>query len=158
MASTPQTPPLQPPPKGLKAARMAKRYETAGGPSQRQLRVGELIRRTLADMLNRAEIHDPDLNAMSITVGEVSLSNDLKVATVYVMPLMGSVKVEDAITALARNKYELRRRVSAELTLKYAPDLRFRADETFDRLDETRRLFSNDVVQRDIAAKGEAEE
>jgi ribosome-binding factor A len=158
MASAPQTPPLQRPPKGLKAARMAKRYETAGGPSQRQLRVGELIRRTLADVLNRAEIHDPDLNAMSITVGEVSLSNDLKVATVYVMPLMGSVKVEDAITALARNKYELRRRVSAELTLKYAPDLRFRADETFDRLDETRRLFSNDVVQRDIAAKGEAEE
>ena len=131
---------------------MAKKYETGSGPKQRQLRVGELIRRTLADVLNRAEIHDPVLNAMSITVGEVSLSNDLKVATVYVMPLMGSVPVADAIAALARNKYELRRRVSAELTLKYAPDLRFRADETFDRLDETRRLFSDAVVQRDIAA------
>lgn len=136
---------------------MAKRYETSGGPSQRQLRVGELIRRTLSDVLNRAEIHDPVLNAMSITVGEVSLSNDLKVATVYVMPLMGSVPVAEAIAALARNKYELRRRVSAELTLKYAPDLRFRADETFDRLDESRRLFSNEVVQRDIAARDEEE-
>ena len=136
---------------------MAKRYETSGGPSQRQLRVGELIRRTLSDVLNRAEIHDPVLNAMSITVGEVSLSNDLKVATVYVMPLMGSVPVAEAIAALARNKYELRRRVSAELTLKDAPDLRFRADETFDRLDESRRLFSNEVVQRDIAARDEEE-
>lgn len=132
---------------------MAKRTDHSAGPSQRQLRVGELIRRTLADLLNRAEIHDTDLNSMSITVGEVSLSNDLKVATVYVMPLMGSARVEDAIAALARNKYELRRRVSAELTLKYAPDLRFRPDETFDRLDETRRLFSSDVVQRDIAAR-----
>jgi ribosome-binding factor A len=134
---------------------MAKKHEPGSGPKQRQLRVGELIRRTLADVLNRAEIHDPVLNAMSITVGEVSLSNDLKVATVYVMPLMGSVPVQEAIEALARNKYELRRRVSAELTLKYAPDLRFRADETFDRLDETRRLFSDATVQRDIAARDE---
>lgn len=132
---------------------MAKnRFHTGEGPSQRQLRVGELIRRTLSDVLNRAEIHDPDLNRMSITVGEVSCSPDLKVATVYVMPLMGSVKVEDAIAALARNKAELRHRVSAELTLKYAPDLRFRPDETFDRLDETRRLFADERVRRDIEA------
>jgi ribosome-binding factor A len=131
---------------------MAKRFDNSNGPSQRQLRVGELIRRTLADVLNRGDIHDPDLNAMSITVGEVSCSPDLKVATVYVMPLMGSVRVEDAIAALARNKHELRRRVSGELTLKYAPDLRFRPDETFDRLDETRRLFNDETVQRDVAA------
>ena len=131
---------------------MSKNRTSQGdGPSQRQLRVGELIRRTLSDVLNRAEIHDPDLNRMSITVGEVRLSNDLKVATVYVMPLMGSVPVEDAIAALARNKYELRRRVSAELTLKYAPDLRFRPDGTFDQLDETRRLFADERVQRDLA-------
>ncbi len=128
-----------------------KRFSTGTGPSQRQLRVGELIRRTLSDVLNRAEIHDPELNAMPITVGEVSCSPDLKVCTVYVMPLMGTAKVEDAIKALARNKGELRRRVGAELTLKYAPDLRFRADETFDRLDETRRLFADPTVQRDIA-------
>jgi ribosome-binding factor A len=130
----------------------SKRPSSGTGPSQRQLRVGELIRRTLADVLNRAEIHDPALNAMSITVGEVSCSPDLKVATVYVMPLMGSVPVADAIAALARNKAELRHRVSRELTLKYAPDLRFRADETFDRLDETRRLFSDPTVLRDLEA------
>lgn len=131
---------------------MAKNRNSQGdGPSQRQLRVGELIRRTLSDVLNRAEIHDPDLNRMSITVGEVRCSPDLKVATAYVMPLMGSVKVEDAIAALARNKHELRRHVSAQLTLKYAPDLRFRPDGTFDQLDETRRMFSDERVQRDVA-------
>lgn len=122
----------------------------------RQLRVGELIRRTLSDVLNRSEIHDPDLNRMSITVGEVRLSTDLKVATVHVMPL-GGKDLPAAIEALARNKYELRRRVAAALTLKYAPDLRFRADETFARLDETRRLFASDQVQRDIAARDEDE-
>jgi ribosome-binding factor A len=68
------------------------------------------------------------------------------------------VKVEDAIAALARNKGELRHRLSTGLTLKYAPDLRFRPDETFDRLDETRRLFSDEVVQRDIARKDDADE
>jgi ribosome-binding factor A len=129
-----------------------KRFNTGTGPSQRQLRVGELIRRTLSDVLNRAEIHDPDLNAMSITVGEVSVSADLMVATVYVMPLMGSVPVEDAIAALARNKGEIRHRVVQGMTLRYAPELRFRPDETFDRLDETRRLFSDPAVQRDLDA------
>ena len=129
-----------------------KRTPPGNGPSQRQLRVGELIRRALADVLNRAEIHDPDLNRMSITVGEVSCSNDLKVATCYVMPLMGGASVEEAIAALGRNKGELRHRVVNGLTLKFAPDLRFRPDETFDRLDETRRLFSDPTVQRDLAA------
>ncbi|WP_151720267.1 30S ribosome-binding factor RbfA [Gemmobacter serpentinus] len=126
------------------------RFSSGDGPSQRQLRVGELIRRTLSDVLNRADIHDPELNRMSITVGEVRCSPDLKVATVYVMPLMGSVKVEEAIAALARNKHELRRHVSAQLTLKYAPDLRFRPDGTFDQLDETRRLFADEKVRRDL--------
>lgn len=129
-----------------------KRTPSGQGPSQRQLRVGELIRRTLSDVLNRAEIHDPELNAMSITVGEVSCSPDLKIATAYVMPLMGSVPVADAIAALARNKPELRHRIAQELVLKYAPDLRFRPDETFDRLDETRRMFQDPSVARDLAA------
>ena len=131
---------------------MAKRIPTSQGPSQRQLRVGELIRRTLSDVLNRAEIHDPELNAMPITVGEVSCSPDLKVATVYVAPLFGTAKAEDAIKLLAKHKGELRHSISQEMTLKYAPDLRFRPDETYDRLDETRRLFANPQVQRDIEA------
>lgn len=127
------------------------RFPNQNGPSQRQLRVGELIRRTLSDVLNRAEVHDPELNAMSITVGEVRLSPDLKVATVHVMPL-GGKGVELAIAALARHRGELRKRVAADMTLKYAPDLRFRPDETFAALDETRRLFSEERVRRDIEA------
>lgn len=131
---------------------MASNSSFAGkGPSQRQLRVGELIRRVMSDVLNRGEIHDPDLENASITVGEVVLSNDLKIATVYVMPLGGG-DVQAIIAALARNKGELRHRVAKEMTLKYAPDLRFRPDETFDRLDETRRLFSDEKVQRDLRA------
>ncbi|MGJ8682917.1 30S ribosome-binding factor RbfA [Paraglaciecola sp.] len=121
----------------------------ARGPSQRQLRVGELIRRTMADVLNRGDIHDPELNRYSITVGEVQASPDLKVATAYVMPLGGDDR-EGAIAALKRNASEIRRAVSKELTLKYAPELRFRIDETFDRMDDTRRLFAEDNVRRDL--------
>ncbi|GGE22416.1 ribosome-binding factor A [Gemmobacter megaterium] len=125
-------------------------FSSGPGPSQRQLRVGELIRRTLSDVLNRADVHDPDLNRMSITVGEVTVSTDLKVATCYVMPL-GGADPQGAIAALARNKGELRHHIGKALTLKFAPDLRFRIDETFDRLDETRRLFSDERVRRDIS-------
>ncbi|MFN3936016.1 MAG: 30S ribosome-binding factor RbfA [Gemmobacter sp.] len=131
---------------------------TAGkAPSQRQLRVGELIRRTLSDVLARAEVHDPDLNRHSITVGEVRVSPDLKVATAYVMPL-GGADAPGAIAALARNKSELRRHVARAMTLKFAPDLRFRVDETFDRLDETRRLFADDRVRRDLAGDDTADQ
>ncbi|SNR79269.1 ribosome-binding factor A [Puniceibacterium sediminis] len=129
---------------------MAKnRPSDSAGPGQRQLRVGELIRRTLSDVLNRGDIHDPDLNRMSITVGEVRMSNDLKVATIYVLPLFGQGK-EEVVGLLARNKGELRRVVSKSLTLKFAPDLRFRLDETFDRMDDTRRLFEQEDVRRDL--------
>ncbi len=131
---------------------MGRNRHTGGtGPSQRQLRVGELLRRTLSDVLARGEVHDPDLTATSITVGEVRVSPDLRVATVYVMPL-GGTGVEAAIAALARNRSELRRLVVRQLTLKYAPDLRFVPDETFDRMDETRRLLAQDRVARDVAA------
>jgi ribosome-binding factor A len=126
-----------------------KHHDTAG-PSQRQLRVGELIRRTLSDILARGDLHDPDLSAMSITVGEVVCSPDLKVATVHVMPLLGQGPVDTAIAALARNRGELRRRIGAAMTLKYVPDLRFRADEVFDRLDAARRMFADPTVQRDL--------
>ena len=134
---------------------MSKRMRQEGaGPSQRQLRVGELIRRTLSDVLMRGDVHDPELNAMSITVGEVRATPDLKLATVYVMPLGGGGR-EEAIAALARNKSELRRAVTKELTLKYAPDLRFVIDETFDQMDSTRRLFEDETVRRDIDSGGD---
>lgn len=119
------------------------------GPSQRQLRVGETIRRALSEVLQRGDIHDPDLNRMSITVGEVRTSPDLKIATAYVLPLGGKGQ-DEVIELLARNKSELRRVIGKKLGLKYTPDLRFRLDDTFDRMDETRRLFSQTDVRRDV--------
>jgi len=133
------------------------RFSQGSGPSQRQLRVGELIRRTLADVLARGEVHDPELNRMSITVGEVRTSPDLKIATAYVLPL-GGQGAKEAIKALNRNRGELRRAVSKSLTLKFAPELRFMLDQTFDRLDETRRLFADERVQRDIASGRDGDE
>ena len=130
------------------------RFNHGPGPSQRQLRVGELIRRTLSDVLLRGDVHDPDLNRHSITVGEVKASPDLKVATCYVLPL-GGHDAEDALAALRRNVRELRHHVAKEMTLKYAPDLRFVLDETFDRMDETRRLFARDDVRRDLESDEE---
>lgn len=125
------------------------RHDRARGPSQRQLRVGELIRRTLSDVLIRGEVHDPDLNRHSITVGEVQASPDLRVAKVYVMPLGGGER-DAALAALERNRAELRHLVSREMTLKYAPELRFVIDESFDRMDETRRLLGSPEVRRDL--------
>ncbi|WP_040604570.1 30S ribosome-binding factor RbfA [Sagittula stellata] len=125
------------------------RFQDGPGPSQRQLRVSEVIRRQLSDVLMRGDVHDPELNRLSITVGEVRVSPDLKVATAYVVPL-GGQKADDMFALLDRNKGELRRAVSKGLTLKFAPELRFRLDETFDNLDEARRLFSDDTVRRDV--------
>ena len=119
------------------------------GPGQRQLRVGELIRRTLSEVLMRGDIHDPDLNRLSITVGEVRVTTDLRVATIYVLPLGGQGK-DEVVQLLARNEGELRRIIGKKLTLKFAPELRFQLDETFDRMDETRRLFAQDAVRRDL--------
>ena len=132
---------------------MAKnKFNDGPGPSQRQLRVGELIRRALSDILMQGTIHDPDLNRISVTVSEVTTSPDLKIATVYVCPL-GGQGGENLIALLAKNKSEIRRSISKKLTLKYTPDLRFRIDETFDRMDETRRLFSQENIKRDLNTK-----
>ena len=132
---------------------MAKnKFNNGPGPSQRQLRVGELIRRALSDILMQGTVHDPDLNRISVTVSEVTASPDLKIATAYVCPL-GGQGGEDLIALLAKNKSEICRSISKKLTLKYTPDLRFRIDETFDRMDETRRLFSQENIKRDLNTK-----
>lgn len=133
------------------------RFSHGQGPSQRQLRVGELIRRTLSDVLLRGDVHDPDLNRHSITVGEVRTSPDLKVATAYVLPLGGN-DAEGALEALRRNAPEIRHLVAKGMTLKYAPQLRFQLDETFDRLDDTRRMFADERVRRDVEAPDEGDD
>ena len=125
------------------------KHQDTQGPSQRQLRVGELIRRTLAEVLARGDVHDPDLNRLSVTVGEVRTSPDLKIATAYVLPLGGEGR-DEVIELLARNKSELRRIIGKKVGLKYTPDLRFRLDETFDRMDETRAMFAQEAVRRDL--------
>lgn len=131
-------------------APMAKKSHFSGaGPSQRMLRVGELIRRTLADVLGRGDIHDPDLNRMSITVSEVRVSPDLQIATVFVLPLGGKGK-EEAIEALARNKGEIRHVITKKMKLKNSPDLRFLTDDTFDAMDDTNRLLSSAKVKQDL--------
>ena len=126
------------------------------GPSQRQLKVGEVIRRTLSEILARDEIHDAKLNRISITVSEVTTSPDLQIATVYVMPLGGNL-YDETIAALARNKGQMRSIVGRRAGLKFAPDLRFRIDETFDRIDSTRLLFDREEVRRDLDAAPEQE-
>ena len=118
-------------------------------PSQRQLRVGELIRRTLADVLARGEVHDPELNRISITVGEVRASPNLRLATAYVLPLGGRER-EMTLELLERNRSELRRIVGKRIGLRFVPDLRFRIDDTFDRLENAQRIFAQKEVVRDI--------
>ncbi|MEM7423009.1 MAG: 30S ribosome-binding factor RbfA [Pseudomonadota bacterium] len=127
------------------------RFDTGTGPSQRQLRVGELIRRNLSDILMRGDVRDADLAGVSITVGEVRMSPDLRVATVFVLPL-GGANVRAVIKALARSAPELRRAINRSVKLKFSPELRFLADDTFDRMDETRAMLGQERVQKDLHA------
>lgn len=128
---------------------MAKRFETGSGPSQRQLRVGELMRHALAEVLSRGEIHDPVLAKHVVTVPEVKMSPDLKIATCFIMPLGGKDK-EAVIQALAQNKRYLRGELAHRTNLKYAPDLRFRIDESFDEGSRIDRLLDSEAVRRDL--------
>jgi ribosome-binding factor A len=121
-----------------------------GAPSQRQLRVGEVIRRALSDILARGDVHDAELGRASITVSEVRASPDLRQATAYVMPL-GGVNVEGVVKALNRNKVELRRLVTAQIDLRFSPELAFVADASFDQMDRTRALLRSPAVSRDLA-------
>ena len=125
------------------------KFDTGPGPSQRQLRVGETIRRALADVLTRGALHEPDLDGVAITVGEVRCSPDLKIATAYVLPL-GGRDAERVLAALERAKGELRRRVTRAVSLKFSPELRFRLDQTYERIDDTNRMLDQARVRRDL--------
>jgi ribosome-binding factor A len=134
---------------------MAKRFDTGTGPSQRQLRVGELMRHALSEVLSRGEIHDPVLQTNVVTVPEVRMSPDLKIATCFVMPLGGKDQPE-VIQALARNKRYLRGELAHRTNLKFAPDLRFRIDESFEEGSRIDRLLESDEVRRDVQKDGES--
>lgn len=103
-------------------------------PSQRQLRVGELVRHALAEELSRGDLRDPDLAGLVITVPEVRMSPDLKIATAYVMPLGGKGQ-DKVVKALAREAKTLRHHLARKVDLKFLPELRFRLDDTFDEAD-----------------------
>src|SRR5262245_13700797 len=100
------------------------------GPSQRQLRVGEIMRHALAEMLTRGEIHDDVIAKHVITISEVRMSPDLRLATIYVMPL-GGEDIDPVIKALDAHRRYIRGELAHAVNLKFAPDIRFRADETF---------------------------
>jgi len=126
-----------------------RRFETSSGPSQRQLRVGEVIRRALSEILTRGDHHATGLMEVSITVSEVRVSPDLRQATVFVLPL-GGRDAKAALAALDQAHGELRHQVARRVKLKYAPELHFVIDDSFDRVDETRRILSDARVRRDL--------
>jgi ribosome-binding factor A len=120
--------------------------------SQRQLRVGELVRHALAEMLTRGAVHDPVIQGHLITVPEVRMTADLRLATIYVMPL-GGRDAQAVLTALERNKRFLRGEIARHINLKFAPDIRFRIDERFDEAERIEKLLRTPAVQRDLDDK-----
>lgn len=112
------------------------------------LRVGELIRHKISELLARGDVHDDVLSSHVVTIPEVRLSPDLKIATVYVMPLGGD-DVKPVVDALSRHRKYIRSQVAQSLNLRYAPDLRFREDETFEEATRIDRLLDSPRVRRD---------
>lgn len=119
------------------------------GPSQRMLRVGELIRHAVSDILSRGEVMDPDLERQIITVPEVRMSPDLTVATVFVMPL-GGKNQDKIVKALNRNAKWLRGQIARRVEMKFAADVRFKLDTRFDDDAKIETLLKSDPVARDI--------
>src|SRR3954466_13076747 len=140
----------------LSMPRHHQRDRSPAGPSQRQLRVGELIRHALAEMLSRGEIHDPVIEGHMITVPEVRMTADLRLATVYVMPLGGKDETE-VVAALERNKKFLRGEIAHRVNLKFAPDLRFHVDERFDEAERIEKILRTPEVRRDLESKDDGE-
>jgi len=125
------------------------RRETTNTPSQRQLRVGEVVRHTLSELFTRGDVHDPVIQKHLITVPEVRMTPDLQVATIYVMPL-GGRDIEEVLAALDRNKRYLRGEIARRVNLKFAPEIRFRADDRFDEAERIEKLLRTPRVRRDL--------
>jgi len=119
------------------------------GGSQRQLRVGELVRHAIAEMLTRGDIPDPVIEGHLITIPEVRMTADLRLATVYVMPL-GGRDAGDVMAAFERHKKLLRTEVAHRINLKFAPDIRFRVDESFGEAERIDKLLRSPAVKRDL--------
>ncbi|MGH6988803.1 MAG: 30S ribosome-binding factor RbfA [Stellaceae bacterium] len=133
------------------------RDSSALGGSQRQLRAGELVRHALAELLTRGEVQDSVIEGHLITVPEVRMSADLRLATVYVMP-MGGRDADKVVAAFERHKKFLRAEIAQRINLKFAPDLRFRIDERFAEAERIDKLLRSPRVKRDLDDEGEDDE
>jgi len=124
------------------------------GPSQRQLRVGEMLRHALADVLRRGDLRDPDLAGVSVTITQVKPSGDMRYATIFCEPL-GGKNAKSIVAALNRNKGYLRGEMGHLITLKFTPELRFLEDESFAEAQKIESLLKSPIVQRDLSSKPE---
>jgi ribosome-binding factor A len=129
---------------------MGKVNHSTSEPSQRMLRVGETVRHALAEVLARGLTNDPVLDAHVITVPEVRMSPDLRLATAYIMPL-GGRDLKPVLDALEKNKKFLRTELAHKVNLRYAPDLRFRSDESFEKSSRIDAILASPEVKRDLA-------
>jgi ribosome-binding factor A len=131
---------------------MSRVHQQQGGqPSQRMLRVGELVRHAMSELLTRAEINDPALEKQVVTVPGVRMSPDLKLATVYVMPLGGD-NIDGVLAALDRHKKILRGEIARRVNLKFAPEVRFKPDPNFEYSAKIDALLESPEVKRDLQA------
>ena len=128
---------------------MKHRDDKPTGPSQRMLRVGELVRHELASLLARGEIEDIELAGVVVTVAEVRMSPDLKLASAYVMPL-GGQRAAEVVGALNRHKKFIRGQIAPALNLKFAPEVRFFVDTTFEEFGRIDALLRSDRVRQDV--------
>jgi ribosome-binding factor A len=128
---------------------MSRAHHNGGEPSQRMLRVAELIRHSMAELLTRGAINDPVLDGHVVTVPRVKMSPDLKLASVYVMPL-GGKDVSNVIAALDRHKKYLRTEIAHRINLKFAPEIRFKIDDSFDNVAKIDALLNSDKVKQDL--------
>ena len=133
---------------------MSRAHHNGGEPSQRMLRVAELIRHSMAELLTRGAINDPVLDGHVVTVPRVKMSPDLKLASVYVMPL-GGKDASGVIAALDRHKKYLRTEIAHRINLKFAPEIRFKIDDSFDNVAKIDALLNSDKVKQDLQARKE---
>ena len=133
------------------------RRAASQGPSQRQLRVGEMLRHALSDILRNNEIRDPDLDGVSVTITQVKPSPDMRYATVYCEPL-GGLNAKAIVAALNRHKGFLRGEMGHRIAMKFTPDLRFVEDESFAEAQKIETILKSPEVQRDLATPDEEQE
>lgn len=130
-------------------ARHKHHAESSPGGSQRQLRVGELVRHALADMLARGDVHDPVIEGRMITIPEVRVTADLRLATIYVV-VFGGRGADEVIAAFERHRKFLRAEIAQRINLKFAPDIRFRIDDRFAEAERIDKLLRSPEVKRDL--------